>query len=116
MNEGQPIGDTPIMSNEFPVEPWVRVHGYRLPRNSVSSVIRDSRAAIRRRNSKGKAPMTNTATQTLPSDEAQRIAHIQFRLARMEKYYVSFNEKRSIHEETQLEVESLKNDFPDVYY
>ncbi|MCE0481531.1 hypothetical protein HAX54_039341 [Datura stramonium] len=67
-------------------------------------------------NSKGKAPMTNTTIHDLPSDEAQCIAQICFRLARMEEYYVSFKEKRSIHAETQFEVESFKNDFPDIYY
>ncbi|MCD9641817.1 hypothetical protein HAX54_028262 [Datura stramonium] len=69
-----------------------------------------------RRNSKGKALVVHTATQNLSSDEAQHIAHIRFGLARMEEYYVSFKEKRSIHAETQFEVKSFRNDFPDIYY
>ncbi|MCE0481670.1 hypothetical protein HAX54_039600 [Datura stramonium] len=69
-----------------------------------------------RRNSKGKAPMTNVSTQNLPDDEAQCIAHIRFGLAKMEEFYVSFKGKRSIHAETQFEVESFRNDFPDIYY
>ncbi|MCD7459899.1 hypothetical protein HAX54_042216, partial [Datura stramonium] len=61
---------------------------------------------------KGKAPMSNIDAPSLPSDEAQRIAHIRFGLDGMEEYYVSFKEKRSIHVETQFEVESFKTDSP----
>ncbi|MCE3051847.1 hypothetical protein HAX54_050982 [Datura stramonium] len=41
--------------------------------------------------------------------------HILFGLDRMEDYYVSFKEKRSIHVEAQFEVESFKNSFLDIY-
>ncbi|MCD7466246.1 hypothetical protein HAX54_002788 [Datura stramonium] len=67
-------------------------------------------------NSKGNAPNTNAATQNLLDDEAHRIAHILFELARMEEYYASYKEKRSIHVENKFEVESFRNVFPDIYY
>ncbi|MCD7448177.1 hypothetical protein HAX54_039133 [Datura stramonium] len=69
-----------------------------------------------RLNSKGKAPMTNIVIQDIPFDEAQRIAQLCFGLARKGDYYVSVKEKRSIYAETQFEVESFKDDFPDIYY
>ncbi|MCD7451365.1 hypothetical protein HAX54_011294 [Datura stramonium] len=47
--------------------------------------------------------MSNIDAPTSPSDEIQRIAHIRFRLAGMEKYHMSFKEKWSIHAKTQLE-------------
>ncbi|MCD7458895.1 hypothetical protein HAX54_039519 [Datura stramonium] len=50
-----------------------------------------------KRNRKGKAPMANTDIQYIPFDEALRIVHLCFGLARMEEYYVSFKEKRSIN-------------------
>ncbi|MCE0482425.1 hypothetical protein HAX54_041206 [Datura stramonium] len=111
------------MSGESLVKLWIQLWGYRLLLGThISLELRESRVVIRhirsisRRNSKGKTPMTNTTTQTLPSDEAQCIAHILFGLARMEEYYVSIKENRLIHAETQFEVESFGNDFPHIYY
>ncbi|MCD7464929.1 hypothetical protein HAX54_000230 [Datura stramonium] len=65
---------------------------------------------------KGKESMSNSNTPSLSSKEAQRIMLNLFGLARMEKYYVSFKEKRSIHTKAHFEVESFKNAFPDIYY
>ncbi|MCD9642566.1 hypothetical protein HAX54_029439, partial [Datura stramonium] len=48
-------------------------------------------------------------------DEAQCIAQLRVGLDRMEAYYMSFKEKRSITTEAQLEVESFKDDFPNIY-
>ncbi|MCD7453025.1 hypothetical protein HAX54_019345 [Datura stramonium] len=55
------------------------------------------------RNSKGKAPITNTDMQGLPSNEAQGIAQLRFGLERMEANYVSFREMRSITTKAQFE-------------
>ncbi|MCE0481319.1 hypothetical protein HAX54_038997 [Datura stramonium] len=65
---------------------------------------------------KGQTSLNTSNASSLSSEEAQRIQFNRFGLARMEKYYVSFKEKRSIHAEAQIEVESFKNSFPDIYY
>ncbi|MCD7469561.1 hypothetical protein HAX54_008673 [Datura stramonium] len=66
-------------------------------------------------NNTRKALMTNTDMQHLPSKEAQCISQLHFGLDRMEAYYLSFKEKRSITVEAQFELESYKDDFPNIY-
>ncbi|MCE3049814.1 hypothetical protein HAX54_045841 [Datura stramonium] len=66
-------------------------------------------------NSTGKAIMTNTNMQDLTSEEAHPISQLFFGLDNMEAYYFSFKEKRSITAEAQFEVESFKDDFPNIY-
>ncbi|MCD7460176.1 hypothetical protein HAX54_043002 [Datura stramonium] len=80
------------------------------------SVDLNSIMSTSRRTTKGKAPMSNIDAQTAPSDETQRLTHIRFGLDGMEEYYTSFKEKRSIHAETQFDVESFKIDFSNIYY
>ncbi|MCD9642639.1 hypothetical protein HAX54_029527 [Datura stramonium] len=99
----KPIGDTPFLSGESLIEMWVQS---RVACNIMSTS---------RRNSKEKDPITNTDMQNLHSDEAQHIAQLIFGLGRMEAYYVSFKEKRSITVEAQFEVQSFKDDFRNIY-
>ncbi|MCE2055729.1 hypothetical protein HAX54_043283, partial [Datura stramonium] len=65
--------------------------------------------------SKGKAPMTYIASQGLDPDEAQQIWQLHFGMDKMEAYYLSFKETLSITIEAQFEVDSFKNNFPDIY-
>ncbi|MCD7465483.1 hypothetical protein HAX54_001405, partial [Datura stramonium] len=65
---------------------------------------------------KGKASMRNINIPSLSSYEAHCVALCHFGLAGMGQHYVSFKEKRSIHAEAEVEVESFKTTFPNIYY
>ncbi|MCD7457698.1 hypothetical protein HAX54_035905 [Datura stramonium] len=67
----------------------------------ATSVNRRSTSAIVLSH-KGQASMSTSNAQN------------RFGLDRMEEYYVSFKEKRSIYAKAQFEVESLKSAFPDI--
>ncbi|MCD9643258.1 hypothetical protein HAX54_030556 [Datura stramonium] len=68
-----------------------------------------------RQRDKGKAPMVALKSQESEAEEAKRIDQLQFGLDKMEAYYVSFKEKRSITIEARFEIESFKDDFLDIY-
>ncbi|MCE0480710.1 hypothetical protein HAX54_037802 [Datura stramonium] len=70
---------------------------------------------IARWHSIGKALMANTNTQDLTSEKVQRISQLRFGLDKMEAYYLSFKGNTFITVEAQFEVESFKNDYPNIY-
>ncbi|MCE3215579.1 hypothetical protein HAX54_002860 [Datura stramonium] len=87
--------------------------------DGVSSVNRRSCPAKRRlkcrRQNTGKGPITNAAPHELDPEEVQRILQLCFAMDRMEAYYLSFKENRSITAKAQFEVASFNDDFPDIY-
>ncbi|MCE3049852.1 hypothetical protein HAX54_045933 [Datura stramonium] len=69
-----------------------------------------------RQRGKGKEPISVATTQGAKSDEEKQIDQLSFGLNMMKNYYVQFKEKKSINAEARFDVDSFKDDFPDIYY
>ncbi|MCD9638313.1 hypothetical protein HAX54_022199 [Datura stramonium] len=59
--------------------------------------------------------MAAATSQEIEAEEATRIDQIHFGLDKIEAYYVSFKEKRSITIKAQFDINSLKDYFPNIY-
>ncbi|MCD9644394.1 hypothetical protein HAX54_032592 [Datura stramonium] len=64
---------------------------------------------------KGKSLMSDRTSQVVETDEAKQIIQLHFGLDKMDVFYMSFEENQSITAEAQFEMESIKNDFLDIY-
>ncbi|MCE3050339.1 hypothetical protein HAX54_047005, partial [Datura stramonium] len=62
-----------------------------------------------------KTPLTDAIAQGAESNKEMQINQLHFGLNKMKNYYVQYKEKWSITAEARFEVDSFKDDFPDIY-
>ncbi|MCE0480856.1 hypothetical protein HAX54_038020 [Datura stramonium] len=115
-------GESPVITDEMQNEAQVRVQGFKpLPSTCVSPALHGLRLArchimsTSQQRGKGKAPMTDATAQGAESDKEKRIDQLRFGLNKMKNSYVQCKEKRSITVEARFEVNSFKDNFPNIY-